>query len=105
MRWHFQFMPHDVHDWDANQIPVLVNADFGGRPRSLVVMANPNGFFYVLDRKTGDYLLGAPYAKQTWAKGLDPKGRPILVPDMEPSEKGTLVYPSRRTGRARRTVR
>ena len=94
MRWHFQFTPHDVHDWDANQIPVLVDTQFGGQPRSLVVMANRNGFFYVLDRKTGEYLLGAPYAKQTWAKGLDEKGRPILVPDMEPSEKGTLVYPS-----------
>ena len=57
-RWHFQFTPHDVHDWDANQIPVLVDAEFGGRPRSLVVMANRNAFFYVLDRKTGEYLLG-----------------------------------------------
>ena len=94
MRWHFQFTPHDVHDWDANQIPVLVDAEFAGLPRSLVVMANRNGFFYVLDRKTGEYLLGTPYAKQTWAQALDAKGRPILIPDMEPSEKGTLVYPS-----------
>jgi len=93
-RWHFQFTPHDVHDWDANQIPVLVDAEINGRPRQLVVQANRNAFFYVLDRKTGEYLLGAPYAKQTWAKGLDEKGRPILVPDMDPSEKGTLVYPS-----------
>ena len=74
MRWHFQFTPHDVHDWDSNQIPVLVNAEFGGRARSLVVMANRNGFFYVLDRTTGEYLLGTPYAKQTWARGLDGKG-------------------------------
>jgi alcohol dehydrogenase (cytochrome c) len=94
MRWHFQFTPHDVHDWDANQIPVLVDAEINGRARSLVVTANRNGFFYALDRKTGEYLLGAPYAKQTWAKGLDERGRPILIPDMEPSEKGTLVYPS-----------
>jgi alcohol dehydrogenase (cytochrome c) len=94
MRWHFQFTPHDVHDWDANQIPVLVDAEFGGRARSLVLMANRNGFFYVLDRKTGEYLRGTPYAKQTWAKGLDDKGRPIAFPNMEPSEKGTLVYPS-----------
>jgi alcohol dehydrogenase (cytochrome c) len=57
-------------------------------------MANRNGFFYVLDRATGEYLLGTEYAKQTWAKGLDAKGRPILIPNMEPSEKGTLVYPS-----------
>jgi alcohol dehydrogenase (cytochrome c) len=94
MRWHFQFTPHDVHDWDANQIPVLVDGDFGGRQRAVVVMANRNGFFYVLDRRTGEYLLGTPYAKQTWAKGLDEKGRPILIPNMEPSENGTLVYPS-----------
>ena len=94
LRWHFQFTPHDVHDWDANQIPVLVDAEIAGRPRSLVVMANRNGFFYVLDRRTGEYLRGTPYAKQTWAKGLDERGRPILIPGMEPSEKGTLVYPS-----------
>jgi alcohol dehydrogenase (cytochrome c) len=93
-RWAFQFTPHDVHDWDANQIPVLVDSEFGGRQRQLVVMANRNAFFYVLDRQTGEYLLGTQYAKQTWAKGLDAKGRPMLVPGMEPSEKGTLVYPS-----------
>ena len=94
LRWHFQFTPHDVHDWDANQIPVLVDVEIGGRARPVVVMANRNGFYYVLDRQTGEYLLGTPYAKQTWAKGLDARGRPILVSDMEPSEKGTLVYPS-----------
>jgi alcohol dehydrogenase (cytochrome c) len=93
-KWSFQFTPHDVHDWDANQIPVLVDAEFGGRPRSLVVMANRNAFFYGLDRKTGEYLLGAPYTKQTWARGLDDKGRPIVIPGMEPSARGTLVYPS-----------
>lgn len=93
-RWHFQFTPHDVHDWDANQIPVLVDTEFGGTARKLVVMANRNAFFYAFDRRTGEYLLGAPYAKQTWAKGLDEKGRPILIPGMDPSEKGTLVYPS-----------
>jgi alcohol dehydrogenase (cytochrome c) len=94
LRWRFQFTPHDVHDWDANQIPMLVDTEFKGRPRKLLVTANRNGFFYVLDRTTGEYLLGEQYAKQTWAKGLDGSGRPILVPGMEPSEKGTLVYPS-----------
>ena len=93
-RWHFQFTPHDVHDWDANQIPVLVDTQVGGRARQLVVMANRNGFFYALDRKTGEFVFGTPYAKQTWAKGLDERGRPIEIPGMEPSEKGTLVYPS-----------
>lgn len=93
-RWHFQFTHHDTHDWDANQIPVLLEATLGGRPRKLVAMANRNGFYYVLDRTTGEFLVGAPYAKQTWAKGLDPKGRPIVIPGQEPSEKGTLVWPS-----------
>ncbi len=93
-KWHFQHTPHDVHDWDSNQIPVLVDAEINGRPRKLVVQANRNAFFYVLDRQTGEFILGAPYAKQTWAKGLDEKGRPLLVPNMEPSERGTLVYPS-----------
>jgi len=93
-RWHFQFTPHDVHDWDANQIPVLVDAQIGGRMRQLVVTANRNGFYYALDRATGEFLVGAQYAKQTWAKGLDERGRPIEIPGMAPSEKGTLVYPS-----------
>jgi alcohol dehydrogenase (cytochrome c) len=94
LRWFFQFTPHDVHDWDANQIPVLVDAEVAGRQRALVVTANRNGFFYALDRRTGEFVFGTAYAKQTWAKGLDARGRPILLPNMEPSEQGTLVYPS-----------
>src|SRR5204863_6903701 len=86
LRWYFQFTPHDTHDWDANQIPVLVDAELNGRPRALVVMANRNGFYYALDRKSGEFLIGAPYAKQTWAKGLDAHGRPIVIPGLEPSE-------------------
>jgi alcohol dehydrogenase (cytochrome c) len=94
MKWHFQFTPHDVHDWDACQIPVLVDGVFGGKERKLLVMANRNAFYYVLDRQTGEYLRGVPYAKQTWAKGLDDKGHPIRLPNTFPSEKGTLVWPS-----------
>ena len=94
LRWHFQFTPHDTHDWDANQIPVLVDAQIGGSMRKLVVTANRNAFYYVLDRETGQFLLGIPYAKQTWAKELDAHGRPIILPNIAPSEKGTLVYPS-----------
>jgi alcohol dehydrogenase (cytochrome c) len=94
LRWYFQFTPHDVHDWDANQIPVLIDTDLSGRTQKLVAMANRNGFFYILDRATGEFIRGASYAKQTWARGLDERGRPILIPEMEPSEKGTLVYPS-----------
>ncbi len=94
LQWYFQFTPHDTHDWDANQIPVLVDLAFQGRPRKLVVTANRNSFYYVLDRKTGQFLLGREYAKQTWAKGLDDHGRPITLPNTEPSPEGNGVYPS-----------
>jgi alcohol dehydrogenase (cytochrome c) len=94
LKWHFQFTPHDVHDWDANQVPVLLDTDFQGRRRKLVVTANRNAFYYVLDRETGEFLHGAPYSKQTWARGLDSKGRPIVLPNTEPTVEGTLVWPS-----------
>ncbi len=94
MRWHFQFTPHDTHDWDATEIPVLVDIEYEGRDRKLVVMANRNAFYYVLDRETGEFLHGQEYSKQTWAEGLDANGRPIVIPGTEPSEDGTLVWPS-----------
>ena len=79
LRWYFQFTPHDVHDWDAQEPPVLVDTMWQGRPRKLLIQANRNGFFYVLDRITGEFLLGKPFLKKlNWAKGLDAKGRPIL---------------------------
>jgi alcohol dehydrogenase (cytochrome c) len=87
LKWHFQFTPHDTHDWDANHVPVLVDAPFAGKPRKLVAVANRNGFFYVLDRLTGEFLLGQQYARQTWAKGLDERGRPVLLPE------SSTVYP------------
>ena len=94
IRWHFQFTPHDVHDWDATEIPVLVDLEWEGRPRNLVVMANRNAFYYVLDRETGEFLHGQEYSKQTWAEGLDENGRPIVIPDTEPTAEGNLVWPS-----------
>jgi alcohol dehydrogenase (cytochrome c) len=93
LRWHFQFTPHDVHDMDATQVPVLVDAVFRGAPRKLVLFANRNGFYYVLDRLTGEFLLGKPFARQTWAKGLDARGRPIPDPAARPRLEGTRVYP------------
>jgi len=93
LRWYFQYTPHDLHDWDSNQVPVLVDADFGGRPRKLLLQANRNTFFYVLDRETGEYLSGTNYTKQTWARGLDERGRPVRLPNTAPTEEGTLVYP------------
>src|SRR5262245_41419277 len=94
IKWHFQYTPHDTHDWDATEIPVLLDAEINGRERKLVAMANRNAFYYLLDRVTGEFLLGEPYAKQTWAKGLDAKGRPIMLPNTEPSVEGTLVWPA-----------
>ena len=88
LRWHFQFTPHDTHDWDSNQIPVLIDATIEGRPRKLVITANRNGFYYVLDRTTGEFVRGTPYAKQTWASGLDPRGRPIVIPGTGAVRKG-----------------
>jgi alcohol dehydrogenase (cytochrome c) len=93
LEWHFQFTPHDVHDWDSNQVPILVEGVVKGQKRKLVVQANRNAFYYVLDRVTGEYLSGTQFAKQTWAEGLDAKGRPIRKPDTAPSATGTLVYP------------
>jgi alcohol dehydrogenase (cytochrome c) len=94
IRWHFQFTPHDVHDWDANQIPVLVDATLDGRERKLVIMANRNAFYYVLDRVDGEFLLATAYSKQTWASGIDETGRPMVLPNTEPTEEGNLVWPS-----------
>ena len=92
--WWFQFTPHDTHDWDANQIQVLVDAEWEGEPRKLVVTANRNAFYYVLDRETGEFLHGQEYSKQTWAEGLDENGRPIVIPGTDPTEEGNLVWPS-----------
>jgi alcohol dehydrogenase (cytochrome c) len=93
LRWHFQFTPHDVHDWDATQIMVLLDKEFRGRRRKLLVNANRNGFYYVLDRSTGEFLHGKAYVKQTWASGLDDRGRPMRLPNTFPTEEGVHVYP------------
>jgi len=94
-KWHFQFTPHDVHDYDAQQPIVLVDAPWKGTMRKLLLQANRNGYFYVLDRITGEYLAGTQYVKNiTWSSGLTPKGRPIVVPNMEPTREGRRVCPS-----------
>ena len=95
LKWHFQNTPHDVHDWDSLESPVLVDATFRGQPRKLLLQANRNGFYYVLDRTNGEFLLGTQFADQLdWAKGLDAKGRPIVNPGHDPSVKGTTTCPS-----------
>jgi alcohol dehydrogenase (cytochrome c) len=94
MEWYFQFTPHDVHDWDAIQVPILADLQMNGETRKVMMWANRNAFFYTLDRETGEFLIGKPFAKQTWAEGLDSNGRPIRVPDTFPTREGTLVSPS-----------
>jgi len=95
IRWHFQFTPHDVMDWDAVELPVLVDASFQGKPRKLMLHADRNGFYYVLDRTNGEFLHGSPFVQHlNWASGLTPEGRPIRVPGVTPSLLGTKVCPS-----------
>jgi alcohol dehydrogenase (cytochrome c) len=94
LRWYFQFTPHDLHDWDATETPMLIDAEFHGRYRKLLVQANRNGFFYVLDRLTGEFLVGEPFVhKLTWAGGIGSDGRPKLLPGSEPTPQGTKVCP------------
>jgi alcohol dehydrogenase (cytochrome c) len=98
LKWHYQFSPHNEFDWDATQIPVLVDMPFRGQPRKLMLWANRNGMFYVLDRTNGKFLLGKPFVKVNWATGFDEAGRPIRAPGIEPTKEGTLVYPGNQGG-------
>lgn len=92
--WHFQFTPHDVHDWDATQVMVLLDKEYRGKPRKLLVTANRNGFLYLLDRVTGEFLRATQFVKQTWAVGISEEGRPIRRAGMEPSAEGIEVFPA-----------
>ena len=95
LKWHYQFTPHDLWDWDATQTSVLVDTTWEGKPRKLMLHANRNGFFYVFDRTDGKLLLAKPFIKQlTWASGIGADGRPIKLPNQDPSPGGTKVCPS-----------
>jgi alcohol dehydrogenase (cytochrome c) len=93
LKWHFQFTPHDVWDLDSTEVPVLVDAGFRQQPRKLVLFANRNTFYYVLDRQNGQFLHARAYAKQTWATQLDDRGRPVPAAGAQPTETGVKVYP------------
>jgi alcohol dehydrogenase (cytochrome c) len=93
LKWHFQFTPNDRADFDSIQVPVLADINWQGSRRKVVLWANRNGFFYVLDRATGKFLRGAPFVKETWATGLDPNGRPIRSPEGEATLAGNQVFP------------
>lgn len=81
LRWHYQFTPHDVNDWDSNHMPVLADVEWNGRARKVVMVANRNGFLYVLDRVSGELLLGKPFTATTWAREIGADGRPIVLND------------------------
>jgi PQQ-dependent dehydrogenase (methanol/ethanol family) len=95
MKWYFQFTPHDLHDWDATEPPVLADAKFHGEDRKLLLHADRNGFFYVLDRTNGKFLLGTKFVnKLTWASGIGPDGRPLLLPENVAPHDGAVGCPS-----------
>jgi alcohol dehydrogenase (cytochrome c) len=79
LKWHFQFTPHDHHDWDANQIPVLSDLTIQGRSRKTVMVASRNGFFYIFDRATGELLLAKVFTHTQWAREIGRDGRPIVL--------------------------
>jgi alcohol dehydrogenase (cytochrome c) len=94
LNWHYQFTPHDVHDWDAISDPVLVDLNVKGKPVKAVVHANRNGFFYALDRATGKLLAARSYTKVTWADGIGANGRPHQIAGQDPTEEGNKSCPS-----------
>src|SRR5215813_10291861 len=96
LKWYYQFFPHNEFDWDSTQVPVLADMDWQGRPRKVMLWANRNGYYYVLDRLTGEFLKGAPFVKTNWLKEFTAQGRPI--PALVPTPEGTLVYPGNQGG-------
>src|SRR6202521_598409 len=98
LKWHFQFSPHDEFDYDSVQIPVLVDIEWQGRPRKVMLWANRNGYFYVLDRTTGQFMLGKPFVKVAWSSGLDERGRPMRAPTATTSPDGILIFPGNQGG-------
>lgn len=93
LKWGFSASPHDTHDWDAVETPVLVDGDFHGRRRKMLMQASRNGYFFVLDRTNGKSLLTVPYGPIDWSKGVDAEGRPIPNPEKEPAPDGRLIAP------------
>src|SRR5580698_7955542 len=91
--WAFQPSPHDTHDWDAAETPVLVDGMFKGKPRKMLMQTSRNGYFFVLDRTDGSSLLTVPFGPVNWTLGVDKKGRPIPNPAKDPAPDGRLIAP------------
>ncbi|HEY1308074.1 MAG TPA: PQQ-dependent dehydrogenase, methanol/ethanol family [Vicinamibacterales bacterium] len=94
LKWHYQFTPHDQMDYDSTQVPILADLQWQGRPRKVMLWANRNGVAYVLDRVTGEFLLGRPFVRVNWIDGFDNKGRPQRVPGKLPTPEGELIMPT-----------
>jgi alcohol dehydrogenase (cytochrome c) len=92
--WYFQFTPGDDHDWDSNQVPVLADLPGPSGTRKLLLLANRNGFYYILDRATGQFVKAQPFAQQNWTASISAAGRPVPLPPSEADQKGRLVFPS-----------
>ena len=93
LAWAFQPSPHDTHDWDAVETPVLVDANFKGKPRKMLMQTSRNGYFFVLDRTNGDSLLTTTFGPVNWSLGVDKKGQPIPNPAKDPAPDGRLIAP------------
>jgi PQQ-dependent dehydrogenase (methanol/ethanol family) len=95
LKWYYQFTPHDTHDWDGQQTPLVIDREYRGRARQLLVQANRNGFLYVFDRTNGELLLAEKFVDRlTWASGIGKDGRPILIPGADPTREGNKACPS-----------
>lgn len=93
LKWHYQFTPHDVHDWDAVQVPILADIRVAGAPRKVLMLANRNGFYYTLDRTNGAIIAAKPFVRTTWAEEIGPDGKPRVLPGTTPNESGVNVCP------------
>jgi alcohol dehydrogenase (cytochrome c) len=94
LEWHFQFTPHDEHDRDSAQTPILAELIIDGELRKVICWANRNGFYYVLDRTNGQFLVGAAFVDLNWAMGLDSRGRPVLASAPESTSASRFIKPS-----------
>jgi alcohol dehydrogenase (cytochrome c) len=98
LKWHYQANPHNEFDWDAVQTPVLANINWNGKPRKVVLWADRNGFYYVLDRNNGEFLLGTAFVKQNWNAGFEANGRPIMSANSKSSTEGVQIFPDNQGG-------
>ena len=94
IKWHYQFTPNDDHDWDSTEDYVLTDMAIGGKQRKVMLHADRNGVYYVLDRTSGQMLLAKPFVKTNWFTGFDAKGRPIIDPKTTATYSGQIVYPA-----------